>query len=128
MPPPVKSYGVWYGVISLAETCLPAKWLASYRGQELYSGSHTEPGNQHYDDKGGAQFLEPYIRGWVNYYGKFRLWEMNPIFQLLRRRLVMWARKRYKRYKTSINRAYDWLKRVKGQFPGLFYHWRLRFS
>jgi len=59
---------------------------------------------------GVAQFLEPYIRGWVNYYGKFRLWEMNPLFQLLRRRLVMWVRKRYKRYKTSINRAYRWLE------------------
>ncbi len=77
---------------------------------------------------GVAKFLEPYIRGWINYYGKFRIWEMNSIFQLLRRRLVTWARKRYKRYKTSINRAYDWLKRVKEQFPGLFYHWRLGFS
>ena len=31
---------------------------------------------------GVAQFLEPYIRGWVNYYGKFRLWEMNPLFSV----------------------------------------------
>jgi group II intron reverse transcriptase/maturase len=77
---------------------------------------------------GVAQYLEPYIRGWVNYDGKSRVWEMNPIFQLLRRRLITWARKRYKRYKTSLNRAYNWLKRVKGQFPGLFYHWRLGFS
>lgn len=77
---------------------------------------------------GVAQFLEPYIRGWVNYYGKFRLWEMNPLFQLLRRRLVMWARKRYKRYKTSINRTYRWLERVKDQYPSLFYQWRLGFS
>ena len=77
---------------------------------------------------GVAQFLEPYIRGWINYYGKFRLWEMNPIFQLLRRRLVMWARKRYKRYKTSLNRAYGWLERVKEQYPTLFYQWRVGFS
>ena len=77
---------------------------------------------------GVAQFLEPLIRGWVNYYGRFRLSALNPIFQLLRRRLVMWVRKRYKRYKTSINKAYNWLKRVREQFPGLFYHWRLGFS
>lgn len=74
---------------------------------------------------GVAQFLNPYIRGWVNYYGKFRRWEMNSIFQLLRRRLVFWARKRYKRYKTSINRAYAWLERVQKQFPYLFYHWQI---
>jgi len=46
---------------------------------------------------GVAQYLNPYIRGWIHYYGKFRLWELNPIFQLLRKRLVMWARQRYKR-------------------------------
>jgi RNA-directed DNA polymerase len=72
-----------------------------------------------------AKFFEPYIRGWVNYYGRFRLSEMNSIFQLLRKRLVQWARKRYKRYKTSINRAYNWLNRIREQFPALFYHWRL---
>ncbi len=33
---------------------------------------------------GVAQFLNPYIRGWVNYYGKFRKSAMNPVFQLLR--------------------------------------------
>lgn len=74
---------------------------------------------------GVAQFLNPYIRGWINYYGKFRGGEMNSIFQLLRRRLVQWARQRYKRYKTSINRAYKWLERVQEQFPYLFYHWQI---
>lgn len=76
---------------------------------------------------GVAQYLEPYIRGWIRYYGKFRISMLNPIFQLLRRHLVWWARKRYKRYKTSINRAYDWLKRIREQFPYLFYQWRLGF-
>jgi hypothetical protein len=77
---------------------------------------------------GVAQFLEPYIRGWVNYYGRFRIYALNPVFQLLRRWLVMWARKRYKRYKMSLKKAYDWFYRIKEQFPGLFYHWRLGFS
>jgi RNA-directed DNA polymerase len=77
---------------------------------------------------GVAQFLEPYIRGWVNYYGKFRRSAMNPVFQLLRKRLVRWARKRYKRYRRSLNKAYDWLKRVRVQYPTLFYQWRLGFS
>ena len=76
---------------------------------------------------GVAKHLNPYIRGWVYYYGKFRLSALNPVFQLLKRRLIMWARKRYKRYKTSLIRAYNWLERVKVQFPGLFYHWRLGF-
>jgi len=77
---------------------------------------------------GVAQFLSPYIRGWINYFGRYRLSEMNSIFQLLRRRLVQWARKRYKRYRRSLNRAYEWLDRIKKQFPGLFYQWQLGFS
>ena len=77
---------------------------------------------------GVAQFLNPFIRGWVNYYGKFRKHEMNSIFQLLRKRLVRWARKRYKRYKTSVNRAYKWLETIGKQFPNLFYHWQIGLS
>jgi group II intron reverse transcriptase/maturase len=77
---------------------------------------------------GVAQFLNPFIRGWVNYYGKFRKHEMNSVFQLLRNRLVRWARRRYKRYKTSITRAYKWLETVKEQFPSLFYHWQIGLS
>jgi hypothetical protein len=50
---------------------------------------------------GVAQFLNPFIRGWVNYYGKFRKSAMNPVFHLLCKRLIRWARKRYKRYKFS---------------------------
>jgi RNA-directed DNA polymerase len=77
---------------------------------------------------GVAQYLEPYIRGWCNYYGKYRKSALKPIFQFLRKHLVKWVRKRYKRYKTSINKAYAWLKRVKEQFPNLFYQWKLGFS
>jgi RNA-directed DNA polymerase len=77
---------------------------------------------------GIARYLNPMIRGWVNYYGKFRGYELSKVFYLLRRRLVSWARKRYKRYKTSLNRAFRWLDRVRKQFPYLFYHWQLGFS
>ena len=77
---------------------------------------------------GVAQFLGPYIRGWINYYGRFRISALKPVFQLLRQYLVKWARKRYRRYKTSLIKAYDWLKRIKEQFPYLFYQWKLGFS
>jgi RNA-directed DNA polymerase len=77
---------------------------------------------------GVAAYLEPIIRGWINYYGRFRLTALKPIFKLLREYLVKWARKRYKRYKTNLNKAYLWLKRVKEQFPNLFYQWKLGFS
>lgn len=74
---------------------------------------------------GIAQYLNPMIRGWVNYYGKFRKSELVKVFQLLRSRLVRWARMQYKRYKTSLNRAFKWYYRIKKQFLYLFYHWRI---
>lgn len=74
---------------------------------------------------GIAQSLNPMIRGWVNYYGKFRPSMLHKVFKLLNNRLVKWARKRYKRYKDSIKRAYRWYNDVKKQFPKLFYHWEM---
>jgi len=85
------------------------------------------PSLAHKSIVGVAQYLKPYIRGWINYYGRFRRSMLNPIFQLLRRRIVQWVRRRYKRYKTSLNRAYEWLGRIRIQFPTLFYQWRLGF-
>ncbi|WP_421920456.1 group II intron reverse transcriptase/maturase [Marinifilum sp.] len=77
---------------------------------------------------GVAQYLNPMIRGWVNYYGKFRKSELVKVFQLLRNRLIRWARMRYKRYKTSLNKAFKWYERIKKQFPYLFYHWQVGLS
>jgi RNA-directed DNA polymerase len=72
---------------------------------------------------GVAQYLNPTIRGWVHYYGKFKMYELTKVFRLLSKRLVWWARKRYKRYKTSIRKGYKWLSNVRKQYPTLFYHW-----
>jgi len=72
---------------------------------------------------GVAQYLNPMIRGWVQYYGKFKMYELTKVFRLLSKRLVWWARKRYKRYKTSVRKAYKWLSTIRKQFPTLFYHW-----
>jgi RNA-directed DNA polymerase len=76
---------------------------------------------------GIAQKLHPKIRGWIQYYGKFRISSLHIVFRRLNKRLTRWARKRYKRYKTSIKRAYRWLARVQVQYPYLFYHWQFGF-
>ena len=77
---------------------------------------------------GIAQYLNPMIRGWVNYYGKYRGSELSKVFRLLHNRLVRWARKRYKRYRKNINRAFRWFDRVRKQYPNLFYHWQVGYS
>lgn len=73
---------------------------------------------------GVAQHLNPLIRGWIHYYGRFKMYELTKVFRLLSARLVWWARKRYKRYKTNMGKAYKWLATIRKQFPTLFYHWQ----
>ena len=77
---------------------------------------------------GIAQRLNPMIRGWINYYGRFRGYELSKVFRLLRIRIVRWARQRYKRYRYSLNKACKWFDRVRKQFPNLFYHWQVGYS
>lgn len=72
---------------------------------------------------GVAHYLNLMIRGWVHYYGKFKMYELTKVFRLLSARLVWWARRRYKRYKTSMGKGYKWLATIRDQFPTLFYHW-----
>ena len=38
---------------------------------------------------GVALYLEPFIRGWINYYGKYRITELKPVFLLLRQRYCL---------------------------------------
>lgn len=77
---------------------------------------------------GIAHHLNPKIRGWIRYFGKYRGWSLSKVFYILRIKLVRWARYRYKRYRNNLNKAYLWLDRIRKQFPNLFYHWQLGFS
>lgn len=43
---------------------------------------------------GIAQYLNPLIRGWIHYYGKFKMYELTKVFKLLSWRLVLGARKK----------------------------------
>ena len=72
-----------------------------------------------------AEFFERKIIGWINYYGKFRKHALNPLFRCFDRRLIDWARRRYKRFKRSFTKASKWYYRFKRKNPELFAHWRM---
>jgi RNA-directed DNA polymerase len=75
-----------------------------------------------------ANMLNPSIRGWINYYGKFRKSELQKIFYVLNNRLFKWVRRKYKQYKTNIMGAIWWLRRVAKANPNLFVHWQHGFK
>lgn len=72
-----------------------------------------------------AELLKLKIRGWINYYGKFRMSEMRKVFRLLHKRLVKWIRNKYRRYrKQRWGNAYKYLQSLSRSYPNLFEHWQ----
>lgn len=72
-----------------------------------------------------AKFCNPQLQGWINYYGRYRKSALYTVFLCMELRLVKWARRKYKRLRTSSKRAWQWWQRVRNSAPSLFAHWRL---
>jgi RNA-directed DNA polymerase len=70
-----------------------------------------------------AEFFNPIFSGWINYYGKYRKYEMQWIFDIFHRRLNKWVVNRYKRFKGSRKQAARWLRDLALRQPDLFVHW-----
>lgn len=75
-----------------------------------------------------AEMLNPKITGWLNYYGKYRRWELAGIFRRLHRRLAKWLLNKYKRLKWSFKRAFKMLKKIKLSNSELFAHWKVGYK
>lgn len=75
-----------------------------------------------------AQTLNVKLRGWINYYGQYRRFELKRVFAHLDRRLMKWLRKKYKRLKGSRKKAWIKLREIRRSYPSLFEHWRLGLS
>jgi len=71
-----------------------------------------------------AQALESKLRGWINYFGKFRQSELHRVFKRLNDRLVKWLMNKYKRYRNRVNAARAKLKSLAREHRNLFAHWR----
>lgn len=65
------------------------------------------------------------ISGWVNYYGRYYPAALRRTFDGLNRRLVRWARKKYRRLRSCPRRATQWLRHVAQRNYGLFAHWQI---
>jgi RNA-directed DNA polymerase len=69
-----------------------------------------------------AEWLNPIVRGWMNYYGEFNRSEMYGLLQRINTYLMRWARKKYKRLRTW-KRFKAWWRGLTERAPGLFAHW-----
>ncbi len=70
-----------------------------------------------------AQWLNPIVRGWMTYYGRFYRSAMAPLLQRVNSYLRRWAGKKYRRLQTYRSFKRWWTGLVDRQ-PGLFAQWR----
>ena len=71
-----------------------------------------------------AQMINPYLQGWINYYGKFYKTGLYKLLFRLNLRFTIWVTRKFKRFKCHMRRAKYWLGEICKSNPNLFAHWR----
>ena len=66
----------------------------------------------------------PKLRGWFNYFGRFRTSELIRIFKMFQKILAKWAKSKYKRFKGYWRYAYQLIETISQSEPQLFVHWK----
>jgi group II intron reverse transcriptase/maturase len=69
-----------------------------------------------------ARFVNPIVRGWMQYYGKFYRSMMYPLLSRINAYLVRWIRKKYKRLRAK-RKAFRCWRGIVERFPRMFAHW-----
>lgn len=69
-----------------------------------------------------ADWINPIVRGWLLYYGRFYRTEMYVFLKRINTYLVRWARMKYRRLR-SFKKVQAWWGEVCRRAPRLFAHW-----
>lgn len=72
-----------------------------------------------------AREINPIVRGWIGYYGRFYPSELVKSLKRINHYLMRWAMQKYKRLRRRRMRAWDGLGKAARLYPGLFAHWKL---
>jgi len=75
-----------------------------------------------------ADFINPYLRGWWNYYGCYYRSLMYRVSRYVNQRLVRWAMRKYKHLRGRKVKTIATLERLVKARPNLFAHWSLGMS
>jgi len=115
---------VWQGHIH-AHGFMPA---ASSKALKAISRSIRRWTLHHHSDKSLENLAEtynPYIKGWINYYGHFYREHLRPTLTRIDAYVIRWARRKYKWSRRQMTGARNWLARIRCASPALFAHWYL---
>lgn len=70
-----------------------------------------------------AKYLNPIIRGWLNYYGKYGKKELSNTLDHINTHLVLWIQRKYSKYKNKPYKAKSLLNKLIKSNEALFAHW-----
>src|SRR5713226_4441234 len=70
-----------------------------------------------------ARQLNPLLRGWIEYYGRYAPSALYPLLRHVNQTLVAWAMRKFKRFKDHKIRASQFLQRLATEHQALFVHW-----
>jgi RNA-directed DNA polymerase len=69
-----------------------------------------------------AEWINPIVRGWMAYYGKYYRSAMTPLLRRINNYLMRWAQRKYKRLR-PFRKARRWWHELTKRQPSLFAHW-----
>jgi RNA-directed DNA polymerase len=67
--------------------------------------------------------LNPMLRGWREYYGRFFPSALVPLYAHVNRTLTAWAMRKFKRFRRQRVRASKFIEAIAKRQPKLFVHW-----
>lgn len=70
-----------------------------------------------------AEWINPIVRGWLNYYGVSYASSLRPLCRYLNDTLARWAQRKFKKLDRGRMNAYELLKNAYKGNPKLFVHW-----
>jgi len=69
-----------------------------------------------------ARWMNPIVRGWMQYYGRFYRTELYPLLKRINTYVMWWARAKYRRLH-GFKKAKAWWDAVCDRYPRGFAHW-----
>jgi group II intron reverse transcriptase/maturase len=72
-----------------------------------------------------ARQLNPLLRGWIQYYGRYAPSALYPLFRYVNQTILAWVIRKFKRFKDHKIRASHLLQRLVTERADLFVHWQI---
>jgi hypothetical protein len=72
-----------------------------------------------------ARELNPLLRGWIEYYGRYARSGLYPLFRYINLKLRAWVMRKFKRFQHHKIQASQFLQTLAKEGVDLFVHWRI---